>query len=149
MGLHHITWRATVSAVANEAMTAEMMAWLIGDSDDVNMERTSSYHGSPIHIVTATTHRKSPAFQSLSRLGTATLKQLAEEMEQRLDENNTLHIRLDLDSCLNGDIRLADESSRATVKGQTKIEVYPGQSLHEECRILLLKAATSGTHDGN
>ena len=52
VGLHHITWRATASGVADETVVADAIAWLVGDPELVDIEPTTSYHGSKIHMVT-------------------------------------------------------------------------------------------------
>ena len=52
VGLHHITWRATASAVAEQTVVADAIAWLVGDSEMVEVEQATSYHGSVLHMVT-------------------------------------------------------------------------------------------------
>ena len=45
VGLHHITWRATGSAVSDVDVLVEALAWLIGDPEAVKTDKSSSYHG--------------------------------------------------------------------------------------------------------
>ncbi|MBL6742969.1 MAG: hypothetical protein ISP83_01170 [Candidatus Poseidonia sp.] len=140
MGLHHITWRATASALTNHEVVAEAMAWLIGDPDAVQLERSTSYHGSELWMVTAHSKKKSFAMKSLAQLGVENLQVLHDTLEQRFDEDHVLYLRLNLDDLISSKISLADSSRTGTVKGQAKIEVYPGQDALEQARTTLQDA---------
>ena len=54
------------------------------------------------------------------------LRQLKDELDSRMDEDNVIHIRLDLLELLAGRISLTVPGDRPTVKGRAKLEVYPG-----------------------
>jgi len=140
VGLHHITWRATASALTNHEVVAEAMAWLIGDPDAVQLERSTSYHGSELWMVTAHSKKKSFAMKSLAQLGVVNLQVLHDTLEQRFDEDHVLYLRLNLDDLISSKISLADSSRTGTVKGQAKIEVYPGQDALEQARTTLQDA---------
>lgn len=126
MSLHHITWRATASGLADENVVGDALAWLIGDDEAVEIERTTSYHGAELHLIEAKITRKGPALKALAMLGEANLKTILEELEQRLDESNTIHFRLDFNALINGMVQLS-KGDGPTVKGQTKVQVFPGQ----------------------
>ena len=52
---------------------------------------------------------------------------LTSELASRLDEDNVIHIRLDLNDLLAGrKVTLTVPGDRPTVKGKAKLEVYPG-----------------------
>lgn len=140
MSLHHITWRATVGAVEDETVVAEAIAWLVGDPELVDIERTTSYHGSEIHMVTGVCKKKKQSLASLAKIGEDNLKILAQEVEQRYDENNTLHFRLEFHSFVNGEAVLASPGHASTIKCHTKVEVYPGQDSKEECTKVIEQA---------
>tara|TARA_B110000444_G_scaffold249645_2_gene275021 strand:- start:8662 stop:9108 length:447 start_codon:yes stop_codon:yes gene_type:complete len=147
VGLHHITWRATASAVADETVVADAIAWLVGDPEMVNIEQTTSYHGSGLHMVSGVSKKKANSLNSLSRIGTENLQALLEDLEIRFDENNTLHFRLDLNEFIDGQVVLAAPGEVITIKCHTKVEVYPGQVALDECKKVLqaamVKAVTS------
>ena len=67
VGLHHITWRATGSAVSDVDVLIEALAWLIGDPEVVQTDKTSSYHGPEVILVSATTSNKRKAIRSFAR----------------------------------------------------------------------------------
>ena len=126
MGIHHVSWQSTASGIENEYIHAAALSSLVGDDEAVTIERMNSYHGSPIHLVTAELSKKGKATKSLARLGKEVLESIKSEIGKRLDENNVLHIRLDLINLIAGKIELTIPGERPTVKGKAKLEVYPG-----------------------
>ena len=140
VGLHHITWRATASGVADETVVADAIAWLVGDPELVEIEPTTSYHGSKLHIVTGVCKKKAHSSKSLARIGTECLQSILDDVEVRFDENNTLYFRIEFDAFIDGEVVLATSGQVATIKCHTKIEVYPGQVAIEECKKVLLAA---------
>lgn len=142
MGLHHITWRATASAVDDVDAVADAVAWLIGDESWVEVERTTSHFGSEMFMIAAFCKKKSAALDSFARLGSDNLALLSKEFDARMDESNTLHFRIDMNSLIDGKVVLSDASKPDTIKGQIKIEVYPGQTIKTEFDSILAKAST-------
>ena len=131
MGAHHLTMRVTSSGLEDENLIAEAISLLIDDSDLVELEKTNSYHGSPIFLISATTRKNKIALKTISKLGKENLESLQSTVQQRLDENNTLHFRIGLDELIDGDLKLV-KPNKKSVKCQVKLEVYPGQSIIEE-----------------
>ena len=124
-----MSWKSTASGLEDEYIHAAALSWLVGDDDAVEIERMNSYHGSAIHIVSAELKRRGQATKSLSRLGVEVLNQLKSELTSRMDDDNVIHIRLDLLELLAGRISLTVPGDRPTVKGRAKLEVYPGQDV--------------------
>ena len=112
---------------------------IFSNGELVDIEKTTSYYGSPIHLISATTKKNKLAIQSLSKLGSQNLDLLISSLEQRLDENNTLHFRLGLDEFIQGEAVIVSSNTKS-IKGQTKLEVYPGQSALEEAKGMLIQA---------
>ena len=132
VGLHRIMWRATASAVSSVEAIADALAWLIGDPEDVRLDRSTSYHGPPVVLVEASTTKKRNALQALARLGPEQLSLIRDSLEVRLDEDHVVHFRLVLDDLINGEVVLATGSGTGHVKGQAKMEVYPGKPAMEQ-----------------
>jgi len=145
VGLHHITWRATASAVTDVDSVADSLAWLVGDESWVEIDFTQSHHGSEMYLITAHCKKKSAALESFAKLGPNNLEHLSTEYDTRMDENNTFHFRLELDSLIAGKLILSDASKPDTVKGQIKIEVYPGQTIETEFETIVSKALSRTT----
>ena len=121
-----MSWKSTASGLEDEYIHASALSWLVGNDDAVDIERMNSYHGSAIHIISAELKRRGQATKSLARLGEEVLCQLKSELTSRMDEDNVIHIRLDLLELLAGRISLTVPGDRPTVKGRAKLEVYPG-----------------------
>jgi RNA binding exosome subunit len=139
MGVHHLTWRVTASGLEDEVLIASAISELIANDELVEIERTASYYGSPIHLISAMTKKNKIAIKSLSKLGSQNLDILISSLEKRLDENNTIHFRLGLDELIQGKIVIVSSNVKS-IKGQTKLEVYPGQSALEEAESILNQA---------
>tara|TARA_B100001094_G_C18035469_1_gene722272 strand:- start:99 stop:539 length:441 start_codon:yes stop_codon:yes gene_type:complete len=129
MGIHHISWQSTASGVEDEYIHASALSWLVGNEEAVEIERMNSYHGSPIHLVTAELKRRGQATKSLSRLGKEALVFLESQFDKIIDEDNVIHIRLDLHDLLAGKVTITDPGEKPTVKGRAKLEVYPGNDV--------------------
>jgi len=126
MGVHHVSWLATASGLEDENIVADALAWLIGDSEAVQIEKTTSFHGSTINLISAELLNKGPATKSLSRLGNDAIDEILADLKSRLDDENVLHIRLDLLELLAGRIKVCLPTAGSSIKGRTKLQVYPG-----------------------
>ena len=143
MGVHHVYWQSTASGLEDEYIHAAALGWLVGDDEAVSIERMNSYHGSPIHLITAEIKKRGKATKSLSILGVDVLNSLKSELTNRLDENNVIHIRLDLLDLLGGKLTLTSPGDRPTVKGKAKLEVYPGSEAIDVAIETIDKAKTA------
>ena len=131
MGLHYVNWNATSSGLEDKQIFLDAFSWLVGNPEIPKSEKTTSYFGGSIHLITASITSKSQATKSLQKLGKSNLEQIQAELEHRLDEKNCIHLRLDLDALLAGEISLVNRSHRRTVKGTLKLEVYPGNDPYD------------------
>ena len=146
MGVHHLTWRVTASGLEDEILIANAISELIGNDELVEIEKTTSYYGSSIHLISAVTKKNKLAIKSLSKLGIDNLNLLSSSLEDRMDENNTLHFRIGLDELIRGDLVIVSSNVKS-VKGQSKLEVYPGQSPLEEANNMLSLAKELIAHE--
>lgn len=138
-----MSWQSTASGLEDEYIHAAALGWLVGDDEAVSIERMNSYHGSPIHLITAEIKKRGKATKSLSILGVDVLNSLKSELTNRLDENNVIHIRLDLLDLLGGKLTLTSPGDRPTVKGKAKLEVYPGSEAIDVAIETIDKAKTA------
>ena len=127
MGIHHISCRATASGVDNLSSITKAMTWLCGNEDLINVDRTTSYHGSEISLVTAKLSKNKDIKSIIERLTTEDLSVIAGNLEQRIDQDNTLHFRICLNSLIGQKITVVKAEERS-VKFNIKIESYPGQN---------------------
>ena len=136
MGIHHISCRATASGIDNLPSITDAMTWLCGKEDLVSIDRTTSYHGSEINLVIAKVSKNQDINRMIAKLTTEDLSEIAENLEQRIDENNTLHFRLCLDSLVGGIVKIVGADHKS-VKCSIKIESYPGQNAVENIANIL------------
>ena len=141
MGIHHISCRATASGIDNLTSIIDAMAWLCGNEELIRIDRTTSYHGSEINLVMAKVSKNKDIKLMIERLTKEDLSKLAENLEQRIDENNTLHFRICLDSLIGEKLAIVSSEDKS-VKCSIKIEAYPGQnSLENIAKILGLSVS--------
>ena len=93
-------------------------------------------------MLKAQIQKKKAARQSIANLGSGLLGELArsEDLHERIDEENNLHVRLKLSSLVSGSIEFST-GKEEQVKGRIKLEVYPGQEPLEIARRMLLESA--------
>ena len=92
VGLHHITWRATGSAVSDVDVLVEALAWLIGDPEAVKTDKSSSYHGPELFVLSAITSNKRKAMRSFARLGRTTSKPFSKILSSEPTIKNVLTV---------------------------------------------------------
>jgi len=147
--IHRLEWSVHASGVSDIDMIADSLSWLIGDEEFVEVEKTQSYHHTPMYIIHAEAQKKSDARRSLPRLGKALLSELSKSIEDRIDDENWLHLRLKLDDLVCGKPTLTSPHDPCeSVKGRMKLEVYPGDIAEEVARRLLTEAIEIATRKG-
>ena len=136
MGIHHIYCRATASGIDNLSSITDAMTWLCGNEDLIHIDRTTSYHGSEINLITVKLSKNKDIKSMVERLTKEDLSAIASNLDQRIDQDNTLHFRICLNSLIKQKINIIN-SEKGSVKCNIKIESYPGQnSLENISRIL-------------
>ena len=139
--VHRVEWSVHASGVADISVIADALTWLIGDEKLVEIENTKSFHGSPMYILHADAGKKSTARQAFPRVGTHLIERLGSSLAERIDDENWLHLRLDLDELVCGRVVLADSRGKAEyVKGRVKLEIYPNDKTEDVATRLLSEA---------
>ena len=131
MAIHHINCRTASSGIDNLAAIVDAMTWLCGDEELLSVDKTTSYHGSEINLLTTHISKNQDIKSFVDKLKQANLLKISENLAERIDDSNNLHFRICLDSLISGEINLA-EADKKTVKCSIKIEVYPGQTAIEQ-----------------
>jgi RNA binding exosome subunit len=149
VSVHNVTWYATASALGSTEVISDALNWLTGGEAEISREKIKSYHGAKMILLRAHIDRKKAAKQSISHLGAPLLKKLAESgnLSKRIDDGNTLHIRLSISALVSGSIELSD-GAEEQVKGRIKLEVYPGQDPLENARNMLERASEIAEKNG-
>ena len=128
MGIHHVTCRLTTSGLDNVSVIMEAMAWLCGDEELLVVDKTKSFHGPQINLVTAKIKKNKQIKEFFGKLISGYFNKILDNLEQRIDSSNTLHMRLCLDSLIGQKITFSDAKSK-TVKCNVKVKVYSEQNV--------------------
>jgi RNA binding exosome subunit len=152
MSVHNVSWRINCSAIDDDAVVDAAFAWLVGVDTKVRVEHEKSWHGATQRLLTCRFERRKASTTALARLGEPLLTKLSENqqwLESRIDEDRVLHIRLDLAKLTMGEMVLTGpNTSRLSIKGQIKLEVYPNQDSIEIAQAVLRKAAKEAAVNG-
>ena len=100
MGIHHVNCRLTTSGLDNVSVIIEAMAWLCGDEELLVVDKTKSFHGPQINLVTAKIKKNKQIKEFFGKLISGDFNKILDNLEQRIDDSNTLHMRLCLDSLI-------------------------------------------------
>ena len=143
MAVHNLSWVATSSGVGATEVIHEALQWLTGGEAIISREKVKSYHGPKMTVVKAKVDRKKSAREAICHLGHDFLSTLAssDDLAERIDESNTLHIRLDLAALVSAEIKQSGYQGDGVVKGKIKLEVYPKQNCVEIARQMLHRCA--------
>jgi len=135
--VHHLNCTTTASGVQSVELLETALRWLAGSTAEIRTEKTTSYHGSNLHLLQMKLKRGS-ARMFLSRLGRGVLEVLLAETGERIDETRNLHFRLLQEELVCGVILIADGAEDSVVvKISVKLEVYAGDDVQEVARRLL------------
>ena len=133
MGILHINATTTVHELQDINLVTEALEWFTGTEWDVDM--TSSYHGPKVALLSTLVQKNKLVSEFIQRLGDDTSKHIREQLEQRMDENNVIHARFDLEKIVGQAVSLTPQDHNGPViKVRMKVAVYPGQDVMDIAR---------------
>ena len=128
MGILHINATTTVHELQDINLVTEALEWFTGTEWDVDM--TSSYHGPKVALLSTLVQKNKLVSEFIQRLGDDASKHIREQLEQRMDENNVIHARFDLEKIVGQAVSLTPQDHNGPViKVRMKVAVYPGQDV--------------------
>lgn len=119
--LHYLDLRAFCYGTEDESRVEDALRTLL--PEEVGVERMSSegHHGDTIVVLSARVERTDQIRHVLSRLREAGLLEVVgDEIDDRLDDNNSLFVHLDKQAAAQGDLRLGEG-----IAVRAKVEAYP------------------------
>jgi len=126
MGILHINAAATAHELQDIDLVTEALQWFTGTEWEVDM--TSSYHGPKVALFNTYNQKNKLVSEFVQRLGKDNSKLIQEQLEQRMDENNVIHARFDLEKIVGQVVSLTPQDHNGPViKVRMKVAVYPGQ----------------------
>jgi len=127
MGILHINATATAHELQDIDLITEALQWFTGTEWDVDM--TSSYHGPKVALLSTLVQKNKLVSEFVQRLGKNNSRLIQEQLEQRMDENNVIHARFDLEKIVGQMVFLTPRDHNGPViKVRMKVAVYPGQN---------------------
>ncbi|MFB6070484.1 MAG: RNA-binding protein [Halanaeroarchaeum sp.] len=118
---HYVELRAFCYGTESEERVERALRTLL--PEDASLERVESegHHGDRIVVLSTRLERADEIRHVLGRLRDgADVDRLREEMDERIDENNSLFVHLDKQAAYDGEVRLGDGISL-----RAKVEAYP------------------------
>lgn len=122
MSLHYITFRTFVHATEDKEKVAKAMSFVTGMEEMVE-ETATGYHGNSISILYAQLKRKKDIINFFSRMSVEDLEKLMETLDNRIDDDCNLYMRLSKQAAALGLLKLADDDDIIHVT--CKVETYP------------------------
>lgn len=128
MSFHRVNIRTSVSSLMDEEVTKQSLEWLLGTDVEVVQDRTTSYHGAVLHVLSAELKRKKDILYFFSMIKPIFDDTFLQSLEQRLDDAHVVHFRLDADALVEKEIALHNVKEHHVIKCEAKLEVYPQQT---------------------
>ena len=130
MGILHINATATAHELQDIDLVTEALQWFTGTEWDIDM--TSSYHGPKVAVLSTLVQKNKLVSEFIQRLGKENSVLIQEQLKQRMDENNVIHARFDLEKMVGQVVSLTPRDHNGPViKVRMKVAVYPGQDASE------------------
>ena len=122
MGIHHVSCRVTASGVDDTRSIIDSLEWLAGDDAEIIVDKSTSYHGSKVYLMYFKLTKNKTVKQFINRLNEVDTSLISQTLSEKIDENNTLHLRFCLDSLIGGQLLIIN-STQKSVKCNIKIEL--------------------------
>ncbi len=128
MAAHWLSLRTTVSAVENLDVMCDSIAWLIGDSDSIEVDKTKSHHGSSMYYVSCKLTKNKSIACVIDNLGSQVKEELLSKPLERMDSSDCLHFRISKTSLVAGKPEISLPGSSSSIKFSIKIKKFGDQS---------------------
>jgi len=118
---HYLDLRAFCYGTEDEERVDGALRTLLPEEFDIERMTSEGHHGDRIVVLSARVERADEMRHVLSRLREAgVLDVVDEELEDRLDDNNSLFVHLDKQAAAQGEVRLGEG-----IALRAKVEAYP------------------------
>ena len=129
MGILHVHAAATAHELQDIDLVTQALEWLT--ETEWNVDMTTSYHGPRVAML-STQIKKNKQIESFVEKLRPHHPTILSELDTRLDENNVIHLRLNLESVIRQRVELISSTDRdPVIKVRIKLAVYPGQEVDE------------------
>ncbi|MFB6302290.1 MAG: RNA-binding protein [Haloferacaceae archaeon] len=120
---HYVDVRAFCYATEDERRVETALRTLLPDDIEIEREESEGYHGDRIVVRSARVENADGIRHVLSRLASAPdFDRILGELDERIDENCSLFVRLDKQAAFRGEVRLG-----RGITLRAKVEAYPAK----------------------
>jgi RNA binding exosome subunit len=137
---HYIDLRAFCYATEDEARVEQALRTFLPDEFDIDRVENEGFHGDRIVVLSARVENADSVRHILDRLADLNLDGIRTELEERIDENCSLFLRLDKQAAYGGSVERGDG-----LELRAKVEAYPAK---KETAVENAAAALSAQADG-
>jgi len=120
---HYVDVRAFCYATEDERRVETALRTLLPEEVEIDRETSEGYHGDRIVVLSARVENADDVRHVLGRLADAPeFDRLLDELDERVDENCSLFVRLDKQAAFRGEVRLG-----RGITLRAKVEAYPAK----------------------
>jgi RNA binding exosome subunit len=120
---HYVDLRAFCYATEDERRVETALRTLLPEEAEIDRETSEGYHGDRIVVLSARVENADDVRHVLGRLAAAPeFDRLLDELDERVDENCSLFVRLDKQAAFRGEVRLG-----RGITLRAKVEAYPAE----------------------
>jgi RNA binding exosome subunit len=128
MGFHRVQIRTTVSSFMDVAVVKSAIQWLVGDEIEIHLDKTTSYHGTQIQMLSVELKKNRDIETFFSKILSIFNEDFFDRIEERIDDSFVFHLRLDADHLIEKAIIVHENQKHHVMKCEAKIAVYPQQN---------------------
>ncbi|QHS15800.1 RNA-binding protein [haloarchaeon 3A1-DGR] len=135
--LHYVELRTFCYATEDEKRVTAALETFLPEDTAIDRVENVGHHGDRIVVLSARVETADEMRHVLDRLGDLEhLDRVIDELDERVDENCSLFLRLDKQAAFRGDVRLGDG-----ITLRAKVEAYPAkqETAVENARELLAR----------
>ena len=122
MALLNVHFRVFCHATEDEVKVVQALKFASG-LEDITRDVTEGYHGNPIIILEAFVKEKRRSKDLFSRLKEAELQEVLDSLDNRMDDECNLYLRLDKQEAYLGNLKMTTSDDAIAVRA--KVESYP------------------------
>ena len=119
---HYVDLRAFCYATEDEARVERALSTLLPDEHGIERTESEGFHGDRIVVLSARVESADGVRHVLDRLADLDLDAVRDELDERVDENCSLFLRLDKQAAYGGRIERGEG-----LELRAKVEAYPAK----------------------
>ncbi|MFB6155698.1 MAG: RNA-binding protein [Haloferacaceae archaeon] len=120
---HYVDLRTFCYATEDEKRVEQALRTFLPDEYEIARAESTGHHGDRIVVLSARVENADDVRHVLSRLSElAEIDRVVDELDERVDDNCALFLRLDKQAAFGGDVRLGEG-----ITLRAKVEAYPAK----------------------